>query len=102
MLSNLEQKLSGFLDLFAQMDLLQTVGFVIFFFAIWFLPSLLAIFFNRNHLGKIFLANVPAGLSWIAWVALLVWAATGKMSGKLTAKYGSNDSRANLNAEGKA
>ncbi|GAB2512552.1 superinfection immunity protein [Microbulbifer agarilyticus] len=51
------------------------------------MPSLLAIFFNRKHLGKIFLANVPAGLSWIAWVALLVWAVTGKISGKLAKKY---------------
>ncbi|WP_299594709.1 superinfection immunity protein [uncultured Microbulbifer sp.] len=88
MLSNLEQKFSGFLDLLAQMGPLQTMAFVIFFFAIWFLPSLLAIFFNRGHLGKIFLANIPAGLSWIAWVALLVWATTGKMSGKLAKNTG--------------
>ncbi|WP_231759236.1 superinfection immunity protein [Microbulbifer elongatus] len=100
MLSNLEQKFSGFLELLAQMDPLQTVGFVIFFFAIWFLPSLLAIFFNRGHLGKIFLANIPAGLSWIAWVALLAWAATGKMNGKLAAKYGKGASREVATAEG--
>lgn len=92
MLSNLEQKFSEFLDLFAQMDTLQAVVFVVFFFAVWFLPSLLAIFFNRAHLGKIAIANVPAGLSWIAWVALLVWASTGKMSGKLAKKYGSQSS----------
>ncbi|WP_066960803.1 superinfection immunity protein [Microbulbifer sp. Q7] len=99
MLSNLEQKFSDFLELFVQMNLVQTVGFVIFFFAIWFLPSLLAIFFNRNHLGKIFLANVPAGLSWIAWVALLVWAATGKVSGKLAKKYGADGSTVAIKAE---
>ncbi|MFV8783408.1 superinfection immunity protein [Microbulbifer sp. SA54] len=87
MLSNLEQKFSDFLSLFAQMDPLQAGIFVVFFFVVWFLPSLLAIFFNRAHLGKIAIANVPAGLSWIAWVALLVWASTGKMSGKLAKKY---------------
>jgi len=100
MLSNLEQKFSGFLDLFTQMDPFQTAVFVIFFFAVWFLPSLLAIFFNRGHLGKIFLANIPAGLSWIAWVALLVWAATGRMSGKLAAKYGSSAAGAVAKAKG--
>ncbi|WP_295800807.1 superinfection immunity protein [uncultured Microbulbifer sp.] len=98
MLSNLEQKFSEFFGLIAQMDPLQTAIFVIFFFAVWFLPSLIAIFCNRNHLGKIFLANIPAGLSWIAWVALLVWAATGKMSGKLVKKYGSQSSEAALKA----
>ncbi|WP_406828760.1 superinfection immunity protein [Microbulbifer sp. ARAS458-1] len=100
MLSNLEQKFSDFLELLAQMDPVQTVGFVIFFFAIWFLPSLLAIFFNRGHLGKIFLANIPAGLSWIAWVALLVWAATGKMSGKLAKKYKAEGAPVAMKAEG--
>ncbi|WGL15707.1 superinfection immunity protein [Microbulbifer bruguierae] len=60
---------------------------------------MIAVFFNRNHLGKIFLANVPAGLSWIAWVALLVWAATGKMSGKLAQKYGSGSAQKALISE---
>ncbi|WP_201276907.1 superinfection immunity protein [Microbulbifer sp. ALW1] len=99
MLSNLEQKFSDFLDLLAQMDPFQTAFFVVFFFAVWFLPSLLAIFFNRGHLGKIFLANIPAGLSWIAWVALLVWACTGKMSGKLAKKYGAASSPEALKAQ---
>lgn len=98
MLSSLEQKFADFLDLFAQMDTLQAVIFVVFFFAVWFLPSLLAIFFNRGNLGKIAIANVPAGLSWIAWVALLVWASTGKMSSKLTKKYGPQSPEAALKA----
>ncbi|QKX18921.1 superinfection immunity protein [Microbulbifer sp. YPW1] len=99
MLSNLEEKFSGFLDLFAQMDTLQAVIFVVFFFAVWFLPSVIAVFFNRAHLGKIFLANVPAGLSWIAWVALLVWASTGKMSGRLAEKYGAASAQKMVKAE---
>lgn len=100
MLSNLEDKFSNFLELFAQMEPTQTVIFVVFFFAVWFLPSLLAVFFNRAHLGKIFLANIPAGLSWIAWVALLVWASTGKMSAKLMKKHGSDSHTTAVKAEG--
>ena len=49
-------------------------------------PSLLALAFNRQHAGKIALLNIPAGFSWIAWVALLVWGVTGKLSNKLAAK----------------
>ncbi|RXJ71356.1 hypothetical protein CS022_21255 [Veronia nyctiphanis] len=51
---------------------------------VWFVPTIIAIFCNRKHLGKIFIANVPAGLSWIAWSALIIWAATGKMKSKKT------------------
>jgi hypothetical protein len=47
---------------------------------------LLALAFNRQHLGKIALLNIPAGFSWIAWLALLVWAVTGKLSNKLATK----------------
>ncbi|PTB84641.1 hypothetical protein C9988_04200, partial [Pseudidiomarina aestuarii] len=56
------------------------------FLAVWFLPSLLALIFNRKHIGKIALLNIPAGLSWIAWGALCVWAVTGKLGDKLAAK----------------
>lgn len=60
--------------------------FGLLFLAVWFLPSLLALVFNRQHVGKIALLNIPAGFSWIAWVALLVWAVTGKLSDKLATK----------------
>lgn len=52
--------------------------FIPLILAIYFLPVIVATFRNRKHLGKIALTNIPAGLSWIAWVALLVWAFTGK------------------------
>ena len=52
--------------------------FIPFFLAIYFLPTVIAMFRNRQHLGKIFLANIPAGFSWIAWMALIIWAFTGK------------------------
>jgi hypothetical protein len=47
---------------------------------VWFLPTLLAMIFNRQHLGKIAILNIPAGISWLAWGALCIWAATGKLS----------------------
>ncbi|MDP5137016.1 superinfection immunity protein [Rheinheimera baltica] len=62
----------------SQMSPLFWVAFIPSFLAIYFLPSIVASFRNRQHLGKIFLANIPAGFSWIAWVALIVWAFTGK------------------------
>lgn len=62
--------------------------FIPFFVIIWFFPSVLAIFFNRKHLKLIFLANIPAGISFIAWGACILWAVSGKMSDKMLAKYG--------------
>lgn len=55
------------------------VIFGLFFIALYFLPTILAIFFNRSQLSKIAVLNVPAGFSLIAWGALLVWACTGKV-----------------------
>lgn len=76
----------AFTEAWQQADLLFLLGFGLLFLAVWFLPSLLALAFNRRHAGKIALLNIPAGFSWIAWVALLVWAVTGKLSNKLAAK----------------
>ena len=53
--------------------------FVPTFLLFWFVPTLLAIFFNRGHLKLIFLANIPAGMSFIAWGGCIVWALTGKV-----------------------
>ena len=53
--------------------------FLISWISIWFLPSILAIFFNRSNVGKIFMANIPAGLSWVVWSALIFWAFTGRI-----------------------
>lgn len=49
---------------------------------IWFIPSILAVFFNRKHLKLIVLANIPAGFSFIAWGACIVWAVTGKIANR--------------------
>jgi len=61
-----------------QVNPLFWVAFIPFLLAVYFIPSIIAYFRNRQHLGKIFLANIPAGFSWIAWFALIAWAFTGK------------------------
>lgn len=70
-----------------QAGLLFWVFFIPLFLLIWFLPSLVAAFFNRGQLKYIAAANIPAGMSLIAWGALLVWAAGGRYSEKYLAKF---------------
>jgi len=55
-------------------------------FIIWFIPTLLAIFFNRRHLKKIFIVNIPAGFSFVAWGACIVLAVSGKVSERFKSK----------------
>ncbi|GGW87362.1 superinfection immunity protein [Alteromonas halophila] len=45
---------------------------------VWFLPAGLALLFNRKQAKLIAVACVPAGLSLVAWSALLVWSVTGR------------------------
>ncbi|AFU99976.1 superinfection immunity protein [Simiduia agarivorans] len=47
---------------------------------LWFLPALLALAFNPSQARLIALACVPAGLSFVAWGALFVWAITGRVA----------------------
>jgi hypothetical protein len=61
--------------------------FIPFFLFVWFLPSVIALMFNRGQLKYIAAVNVPAGFSVIAWCALLVWAAGGKYGEKYLARY---------------
>lgn len=68
--------------------------FVALFIAIYFIPGILALFFNPRHAGKIWLANIPAGFSFIAWGALILWAITGK-KGKGKQEKKSLESHAN-------
>jgi hypothetical protein len=46
---------------------------------LWFLPAVLALFFNPKHAKYILVACVPAGFSFIAWGGVMVWAVTGKV-----------------------
>ncbi|WP_444915223.1 superinfection immunity protein [Microbulbifer sp. ANSA003] len=82
MFTDVEQLLSGFSAFLSELNLLKAFLFLVFFLVVWFLPALIAFFLNRKHFGKILVANVPAGLSWLAWFALLAWAVTGKMRSK--------------------
>lgn len=85
-METLNQFIETFSSAWQQADWVFLVVFGLFFLAVWFLPSLLALLLNRRHAGKIALLNVPAGFSVIAWVALCVWAVTGKLGDKLAAK----------------
>lgn len=80
------ETLKNYFSAVQEADPISLVLFGLLFVAVWFLPAILAVFFNRRHLVKIAILNVPAGLSVIAWGALCVWAATGKISAKLAAK----------------
>lgn len=85
-METLQQFFDTFMQAWLQADLVFLVIFGLLFVIVWFLPSLLALLFNRQHVAKIALLNIPAGFSWIAWVALVVWAVTGKLGDKLAEK----------------
>jgi 4-hydroxybenzoate polyprenyltransferase len=67
---------------FTNASLTQWLLFLPLFFGVYFLPSLLALAFNPKYFKLIVVANVPAGFSFIAWGALILWAVTGKMTEK--------------------
>ncbi len=67
------------LTAFEGASLVFWLWFVPTFLLFWFVPTLLAIFFNRGHLKLIFLAKIPAGMSFSAWGGCIVWALTGKV-----------------------
>lgn len=64
--------------------MIAIVGIVVV--ALWFLPAVLALFFNRKHFKLILLACIPAGFSLIAWSGVLIWATTGKVVQKYSKK----------------
>jgi hypothetical protein len=70
------------LHLYQQSSAGFLLWFIPLFLAVYFIPSLIALFFNRKHLGKIVLANIPAGLSVIAWCALIGVAFSGNLLNK--------------------
>ncbi|KKO46930.1 hypothetical protein WG68_03045 [Arsukibacterium ikkense] len=70
---------SEWLHLFEQSSVGFFLWFIPLFFVIYFIPTLVALFFNRQHLGKIAIANIPAGLSMIAWFALIGLAFSGRL-----------------------
>jgi uncharacterized membrane protein len=49
---------------------------------VWFAPAIVAVFLNPKHAKLIAIACIPAGFSFIAWGAVMVWAVTGKVVDK--------------------
>ena len=72
---------------FTAAQLVVTIPTVLVFY---FLPSIIAIFKNPKQLKLIAIANVPGGMSWIAWIALMGWAISGKAVPKLKKKKSSD------------
>jgi len=67
------------IEIYNSLTPLQFLLFGTFILLIWFLPAILALFFNPRHAKYILVACVPAGLSFIAWGGVMVWAVTGKV-----------------------
>jgi len=53
---------------------------------VWFLPALISLFFNPKQFKYILLACIPAGLSFIAWGGVMIWALGGKSISKYAGK----------------
>ena len=45
-----------------------------------FCPTIISLFRNRKNIGKIFLLNIPLGLTFIPWLILLGWSLSPKIS----------------------
>lgn len=71
--------MDSFLTFFEDLTLWQYAVFGIVVLVIWFLPAMLAFACNNKHAKVIAIACIPAGLSIIAWSALIIWAITGKV-----------------------
>ena len=75
------------LNYFDQLSSIQIILFGGLILLLWFLPVIIALFFNPKHAKYIAIACVPAGFSIIAWSALMVWAFTGKVWKKYQDKH---------------
>jgi len=57
------------------------------------MDSFLAMFFNPKHVKYIALACIPAGISFIAWSGVMVWAVTGKVFDKYRTKVNAQETK---------
>jgi hypothetical protein len=78
---------------FQDSEPLHLLAFGVFFLCIYFLPTLLAVFFNRKQLTKIAILNVPAGFSMLIWGGLIVWACTGKLGQGLAKRMAKEEAK---------
>lgn len=74
----MNETIAQYAQLMEGSNLIEILAVALLIAAIYFLPTLLAAFFNRKHLVKIAVLNLPAGFSILAWLGLMVWAITGK------------------------
>ncbi|WP_052379893.1 MULTISPECIES: superinfection immunity protein [unclassified Pseudoalteromonas] len=75
-----------FLTTLQNLTFIQYATFIPLFLIIYFIPTILAYFFNRQNLKIIAIANVPAGFSMLIWFALIIFSITGNASDKLLKK----------------
>jgi len=75
-----------FITALQNLTFIQYAIFIPLFLIVYFIPTILAYFFNKKHLKVIAVANVPAGFSIIIWFALIVFSITGNASDKLLEK----------------
>ncbi|MFT6270584.1 MAG: hypothetical protein ACJAVV_003423 [Alphaproteobacteria bacterium] len=84
--------MDALVNLFEQTSGLALSFIAVFVLLVWFLPAILALFFNPRHAKLIALACIPAGISFIAWGALMLWATTGKVVDSFRGKVEGPDS----------
>jgi hypothetical protein len=84
--------MEALIDGLAQLSTLHIILFGSVILLIWFLPAILSLFFNPKHTKLIALACIPAGFSFIAWGALILWATTGKVFDKYRDKVQASSS----------
>jgi hypothetical protein len=75
-----------FITSLQSLTFMQYAIFIPLFFIIYFIPTILAYFFNKQNLKIIAIANVPAGFSMLIWGALIIFSITGNASDKLLQK----------------
>jgi len=75
-----------FITSLQSLTFIQYAIFIPLFLIIYFIPTILAYFFNKKNLKIIAVANVPAGFSMLIWFALIIFSITGNASDKLLNK----------------
>ena len=76
----LEQKFAPIKEMLADASSSEIALVAIVIAVVWFLPTIISLFRNRKNIGKIFLLNIPLGLTFIPWLILLGWSLSPKIS----------------------
>lgn len=80
-MKEMTQQIDLFWHQILTLSILEASLFLTLFVLIWFLPTILALFYNPQQRKMILIINVFAIASWILWGALLIWATTGNIKG---------------------